>query len=51
MYELGLQGGDETLCHGALSRAVPVLPIEGTRPTSSRHLPNEIAVYLAPRSE
>src|SRR5215204_1797449 len=29
----------------ALSRAVPVLPIEGTMPTSSRRLPNEIAVY------
>ena len=31
----------------ALSRAVPVLPIEGTMPTSSRRLPNEIAVYWA----
>src|SRR5215207_2044185 len=35
----------------ALSKAVPVLPIEGTMPTSSRRLPNEIAVYWTPRSE
>jgi hypothetical protein len=29
----------------------PVLPIEGTMPTSARRLPNEIAVYWTPRSE
>jgi hypothetical protein len=29
----------------ALSRVVPVLPIEGTVATSSRRLLNEIAVY------
>jgi hypothetical protein len=51
MDELGLQGGNEALRHGALSRAVPVLPIEGTMPTSARRLPKEIAVYWAPRSE
>jgi hypothetical protein len=49
--EFALQGGDEALCHGALSRALPVLPIEGMMPTSSRRLPNEIASYWAPRSE
>ena len=50
MDEFGLQGSDEALRHGALSRAVPVLPIEGTIPVSCRRLPNEIAVYCEPRS-
>jgi hypothetical protein len=49
--EFGLQGGDEALRHRALSRAVPVLPIEGTMPTSARRLPKEIAFYWAPRSQ
>jgi hypothetical protein len=42
--EFALQGGDEALCHGALCRALPVLPIEATIPTSSRRLPNEMAL-------
>jgi hypothetical protein len=49
--EFGLQGGDKALRHGALSRAVLVLPIEGTMPTSARRLLNEIAFYWARRSE
>jgi hypothetical protein len=45
MHELALQGrGHEALGHGALSKAVLVRPIEGTMPTSSRRLPNEIAL-------
>jgi hypothetical protein len=49
--EFALQGGgDEKLSAIALSRAVPVLPIEGTMPpTSSRCLPKEIAVCTGRR--
>ena len=51
MHKLGLHKVAMKLSAMALSKAVPVLPIEGTMLTSSRRLPNEIAVYWTPRSE